>query len=104
MNTESFTRSSRILGGRRLISSSSWLDNLRSNNIQGQILEEVIDVDRKLELFSNEQLSVLNPRRLYGQGLLSFSSSIYRHHKIEALHLSDGREERINLMMEGSAR
>lgn len=85
INIEAFSKPSRTLEERRSISSSSWLDNLRSNNLPSHRLEEVIDIDWNLELFSNEQLDVLNLRRLYGWGLLSFANSIYRHHRTEAM-------------------
>lgn len=41
---------------------------------------------------------------MYGHNLLSFTSSVYRHHRIEALHLPNNGEERINLMTEESDR
>lgn len=56
--TEPFSASSRTIG-RRSVSNSSWIDNLRSNNIPTHRLEEVININRNLELFSNEQLNIL---------------------------------------------
>lgn len=91
----------RILEERRFeVCSSSWLDNIlvRRNNLTSHRLEEIIDIDRNLSLFFNEQLNTLNPRRLYGQGLLSNPTFIFRHYRTEALHLSNGREKKLNLM------
>lgn len=66
-STNPFSGSSRTLeGGRRSISSASWLDNLRNNFTPNQKLEEIIDINKNLKLFSNEQLNILNPRRFYG--------------------------------------
>lgn len=101
-----FSGPSRVLEGRRSYASTSRLENLliRRNSLINLRLEEVIDIDKNLSLFSNEQLNLLNPRRLYDQGILSFSTSIFRHRRIEALHLLDGREEKLNLMSEELAK
>lgn len=66
--TEPFTGPSRIMEGQRSDASSSWLNNIltRRSNLTNHRLEELIDIDRNLTLFSNEQLNVLNSTRLYG--------------------------------------
>lgn len=109
MNTQTkvFTGSSRTLGGQRNeANSSSWLNNILEgrNSFASERLEELIDINQNLTIFSNEQLSTLNPKRLYGHGILSFFASVFRHHRIEPFHLPDGKEKRINLMIEESAR
>lgn len=83
--------------------SSSWLDRFlrrgsSSNNTASQELEDIIDVENNLELFSNRQLNNLNPTILYRTNRLFSSNSIYRHQRTEALHLPSGREERLTLI------
>lgn len=76
---ESFSGPSRVLEGRRY--DANWLDTLvnkRNNTVSyNHHLKDVIDIDKDLTLFSNKQLNILNPKRLYGQELVNFSSSIY---------------------------
>lgn len=50
------------MDGKRSEASSSGLENLiRKNSLINLKLEEVIDIDKNLSLFSNEQWNLLNP-------------------------------------------
>ncbi|PON45172.1 hypothetical protein PanWU01x14_261170 [Parasponia andersonii] len=92
------TGSSRIIS--RNTSSGTWLDNIMnrpSSSANSYRLEEVVDVDRDMQIFSDRQLNTLSPRTLYNQGRLSLGT-LFRHHREEAISLRTGRELRLNLI------
>ena len=48
-------------------------------------LEEIIDVDRDLEIYTNHQITLLNPQILYKTPIISFSSQLLRINREEEL-------------------
>lgn len=81
------------------ISSLGWIDNVlrRSTNTQTQ-LEEIIDLNRDIEIFSNNQLNTLNPREIYRTGVFTVITGLYRHHREQMFAVPDGNQQIINLM------
>lgn len=52
-------------------------------------LEELLDADNDIIIFSNDQLNILNPSRLYSQGLFSNIIGLFRHFRETKLHCLD---------------
>ena len=48
-------------------------------------LEEIIDVDRDLEIYTNIQITLLNPQILYKTPVISFRSQLLRINREEEL-------------------
>ena len=48
-------------------------------------LEEIIDVDRDLEIYTNHQITLLNPQVLYKTPVISFGSQLLRINREEEL-------------------
>ena len=75
----------------------SFSDNRIGNNFLSRILSrrtpeennqqlsEVIDVDRDIQIFQQNQLKLLNPKTLYNIGQFSRTTQLYRHYREEQL-------------------
>jgi hypothetical protein len=61
--------------------------------------DEVIDIDRDVEIFSNNQLSLLNPRVLYKTGQWTFRTGFFRHYR--DVKVGCGKNEAVNLNLIG---
>ena len=44
-------------------------------------LDEVIDINRDIDIFRENSLQLLNPRKLYSSGLLTGNSQLYKHYR-----------------------
>ena len=60
------------------------------------ILEEVIDVNRDLDVYTNHQISLLNPQVLYKTNMLSFHTQLLRINREEEILMT---KEPINLKL-----
>ena len=98
MNIQPFSRPSRTITtekssiGRpsfseRLLASKKKLENT---------LEEVIDVNRDLDVYTNHQISLLNPQVLYKTNMLSFHTQLLRINREEEILMT---KEPINLKL-----
>ncbi|GLT64484.1 hypothetical protein SLA2020_369750 [Shorea laevis] len=79
--------------GTRPNMNSSFLDRLlfRRRRRGNYELEDIIDMDRDLTIFSEQQLSGMNPRTLYSVGSLTRSTSLFRHRREVSLSVPDGQ-------------
>ena len=48
-------------------------------------MEEIIDVDRDLEVYTNHQITLLNPQVLYKTPIINFDSQLLRINREEEL-------------------
>ena len=88
-----------------LSTSTPWVNSiLRRTQSTSNTLEELIDVENDLTVFSNDQLSILNPTTLYRSGIFRINTGLYRHHREEILSIPDGKQQVINLMTPGAIR
>lgn len=55
------------------------------NAEQNQELNEIIDVDKDLQIFQQHQLKLLNPKTLYNAGYFSTDNQLYRHYREEQI-------------------
>ena len=87
MNTRPFSKNNRtLIGTSRMItreenslSSPCFLGKLTiGKNRLNITLEEVIDVDKDLELYCSHQLNLLNPQILYKTNALNFNTQLLR--------------------------
>ena len=65
-------------------------------------LDELIDVDRDIEIFKQNKLKLLNPQVLYNTGFFSSTAHLYRHYREEQLSVSEDDSENINLISKES--
>ena len=90
MNIQAFSAPSKTLTGvtqeRNNIEKPSLLGKLlsRKNKLKST-LEEIIDVEEDLEVDTNNQLNLLNPRILYKTNTLNFSIQLLRINKEEEI-------------------
>ena len=76
----------------------------RTSRSNSSRIEELIDADDNIEVYSNSQLTALNPRVLYQVNPLNYRSNIYRHIREQPLSLPDDSTEIINLITPESHR
>ena len=68
------------------LSSPSFLGKLiTKRNKLNNTLEEVIDIDKDLEFYSNHQLNILNLQILYKTNALNFNTQLLRINKEEEI-------------------
>ena len=99
-----FTGSSQTITQPTLNKTPSLLQKIfnTGNSSTSRTLEDLIDVNNNLQIYSNQQLQSLNPKVLYGINQLSFSSSVYRHQREEALAIPDEKTVILTLMNDES--
>ena len=87
MNIQPFSGPSRtITTERSSIGRLSFLGRLLSRKKkQENTLEEVIDVNRDLEVYTNHQINLLNPQILYKTNTLSFHTQLLRINREEEI-------------------
>ena len=87
MSIQSFSGPSRTITiERSLMGRSSLLGKLLARKKKLETtLEEVIDVERDLEIYTNHQISLLNPQVLYKTPIISFNTQLLRINREEEL-------------------
>jgi len=75
---------------------------MKSSRPSSHQLDEIIDVDRDIEIFKQNKLKLLNPQVLYNTGLFSSTTHLYRHYREEQLSVSENDSESINLISKES--
>ena len=80
MSLQPFSGSSRtVTTERSLIGKPSFLGKcLAGKKKLDTTLEEIIDVDRDLEIYTNHQITLLHPQILYKTPIISFNSQLLR--------------------------
>ena len=87
MSLQPFSGSSRtITSERSLIGKLSFFGKLLAKKKKLEMtLEEIIDVDCDLEIYTNHQITLLNPQVLYKTPAISFSPQLLRINREEEL-------------------
>ena len=87
MSRQAFNGPSRtITSERSLIGKPSFFGKLLAKKKKLEMtLEEIIDVDRDLEIYTNHQVTLLNPQILYKTPVISFNSQLLRINREEEL-------------------
>ena len=91
---------------------SSFTQNSLTNNVLSKIinkprmtsrqqLEEVIDVDKEIQLFQQNKLKLLNARTLYNEEMFS-RAQLYRHYREEQMCVIRENSCSINLISSDS--
>ena len=86
MRLQPFSGPSRTISSERsLIGKPSFLGKLLAEKKKlDMTLEEIIDVDRDLEIYTNNQITLFYPQVLYKTPVISFNSQLpFRKHKIK---------------------
>ena len=98
MSLQAFTGSSKtITSERSLIEKPSFLGRFLARKKKLDItLEELIDVDRDLEIYTNHQITLLNPQILYKTPAISFNTQLLRINREEEILVTT---EPINLRL-----
>lgn len=81
--------------------STNWLSRLidRPNtSIRDYRLEEIVNIDRDVSLFSNDELNSLNPSRLYSQGIFNNSTGLFRYLREVEFYSPNNVEIRLNFI------
>lgn len=89
MRRRSFSGPSRTLNKTTRVE-SSLLDRIRNNtnrNTQTH-LEEIVDLDRDLEIYRNNDIILLNPWQLYQVGFLRSNTRLFRSSREESLSVT----------------
>jgi len=93
----------------------SFSDNRIGNNMLARILtrkrqddnqklDEIIDIDKDIQIFQQNQLRLLNPKILYNTGYFSNNSQLYRHYREEQLSAIGSKVATLNLVNPDSVR
>ena len=87
MSLQPFSGTSKtITTERSLINKPSFLGKLLARKKKlNATLEEIIDVDRDLEIYTNHQITLLSPQILYKTPVISFNSQLLRINREEEL-------------------
>lgn len=88
---------------------TGWLGRLtnRASSSQRELrLEEIIDRDRDrdINIFSNDQLQISNPRRLYSRYIFSNNIGFFRYFRETPLHCPDNTKIRLPLITPEAAK
>lgn len=67
-------------------------------------LEEIINIGKDVDMFSNNKLKIFSPKRLYSHRFLSTNTGLFRHHRGITLHCPDNQEVRLSLIIEEAAK
>ena len=91
MSLQPFSGNSRtVTTERSLINKPSFLGKLLARKKKLEtILEEIIDVDRALEIYTNHQITLLNPQVLYKTPIINFNSQLLRINREEELLMTN---------------
>ena len=63
-----------------------------------QQLDEVIDVDKDIQIFQQNKLNLLNPKVLYSAGLFSQKALLYRHYREEQICVTGDDQKYLTLI------
>ena len=93
MNIQAFSGPSRTLTGTSTEHSNierpsylgKWLTRKKKLN---NTLEEIINIDKDLEVYTNHQLSLSNPQVLYKTNVLNFNTQLLRINREEEILVS----------------
>ena len=90
MNLQAFSGPNRTLTGitqeKSNIEKPSFLGKfLTKKNKLKNTLEDIIDIDKDLEVYTNNQLNLLNPRVLYKINTLNFNTQLLKINREEEL-------------------
>ena len=98
MNIQPFTGPSRtIMIETSLIGKPSFLERLLVRKKQlNNTLEEIIDIDKNLQIYTYHQINLLNPQVLYKTNMLNFSTQFLRINREEEILVT---KELINLIL-----
>lgn len=67
-----------------------------------QELNPIVDVDKDLQIFKQNQLKLLNPKTLYDTRYFSTNNHLYRHYREEQLSAIGDNITQINLVIPDS--
>ena len=91
MSLQSFSGTGRIVTTERsLIGKPLFLERLlaRKKTLETS-LEEIIDVDCDLRIYTNHQITLLNPQVLYKTPIINFNSQLLRINREEELLMTN---------------